>query len=114
MLEYVPPHPARGSNLHRYVFVLFEQKEPTIRVENAPTLADRFRSTKDFAEKYALKPVSFAFFRSQWDTSVSDVYKEVLKTKEPIWKELPASRPGTSSLSVAAALRARGRKKRQN
>ena len=109
VLEYIPPHPTRGSNLHRFVFVLFEQKDREVQVENQPTLQDRFRATSSLIEKHSLKPVGFSFFRAQWDPTVSDIYRDVLKQKEPIWSESTPSSTSTSANGANRTTRGRAR-----
>jgi len=88
--------------------VLFEQKDREVQVENQPTLQDRFRTTSSLIEKHSLKPVGFSFFRAQWDPTVSDIYRDVLKQKEPIWSE-PSSSLSASTSANGAKRTTRGR-----
>jgi len=85
ILDYIPPHPAKGSHFHRYIFILFEQPAKDLKVINPPSTQNRFISTKSLIESQSLVPIGYCFFRAQWNDSVSLIYRDILKTKEPVW-----------------------------
>jgi len=97
LCDYLRPFPAKGTGFHRHVFLLFKQKKlldlsSTERRES--TLAARTFKTIDFYRKYEedLVPQGLAFFQSEWDESVREVYHNVLNMKEPefeFWQPPP-------------------------
>ncbi|KAL6006899.1 hypothetical protein ACLOJK_032395 [Asimina triloba] len=66
ILQYAPPRPPVG--IHRYIFVLFQQKNlPSYELmqKEAPAARNNFK-TRDFAEQYGLGlPVATVYFNAQ-------------------------------------------------
>ncbi|KAJ2082417.1 mitochondrial 54S ribosomal protein YmL35 [Coemansia sp. RSA 988] len=82
LLPYIPPHPAHGSPAHRYVVVAFEQgNDGQSRFDNADVSRDMVM--RDFIATHDLRIVGISFFRSSWDESVDDIYRDVLKQAPP-------------------------------
>ncbi|CDR99510.1 hypothetical protein, partial [Sporisorium scitamineum] len=77
-MDYIPPHPQQGTNYHRYVTVLFEQPQNSLKVQG-----DRhdFNITH-FIQQRALVPAGVHFWRAQWShnaaETVSRVYTDIL------------------------------------
>ncbi|KAI0791795.1 phosphatidylethanolamine-binding protein [Abortiporus biennis] len=96
--SYIPPHPQRGTPYHRYVILLLPQQNPTERIHiPVPTQAERLGfNYRAFAEKYGLdgsKGGGAHMFREVWDDTVSQIYRNVLKTDEPVYGKLPKPDP---------------------
>ncbi|KAI8370448.1 phosphatidylethanolamine-binding protein, partial [Radiomyces spectabilis] len=85
ILEYVPPHPEKGTKYHRYTLIAYEQ--PNQDKLDIKAERDAF-DTKAFAEKHGLKVRGVSFFREEWDPSVSKVY-EIMGVSEPIYGKPP-------------------------
>lgn len=80
--QYVGSAPPQKSGLHRYIFLLYEQKDKVqFKEEKLPRTSGSGRpkfSHKSFAEKYDLsKPIAGNFFVAQWDSYVPTVYKQL-------------------------------------
>ncbi|ORX64723.1 PEBP-like protein [Linderina pennispora] len=91
LLAYIPPHPARGSPTHRYAFVAFEQPDGgKQRIENIEVSRDLV--LREFAKQHHLRPVGLSFFRANWNESVDEVYRDVLKLAPPSYGQMPALR----------------------
>lgn len=89
VLDYIPPHPQKGTKYHRYTLIAYEQpnegqEKVDIKVENR----DQF-DVKSLAQAHSLKPTGATFFRQEWDASVSKIYNEILKQTEPIYGKPP-------------------------
>ncbi|GAA5808411.1 hypothetical protein MFLAVUS_011384 [Mucor flavus] len=89
ILEYIPPHPQKGTKYHRYTLIAFEQpnegqEKLDIKVEGR----DQF-DVKSLAKAYNLKPTGATFFRGEWNENVSKIYNEILKQEEPIYGRPP-------------------------
>ncbi|KAI0077414.1 PEBP-like protein [Panus rudis PR-1116 ss-1] len=92
--RYVPPHPQKGTPYHRYVLLLVPQPSETERI-SVPVPTDEQRlgfNYREFAEKYSLdasKGGAAFMWREVWDETVSKIYKDVLKTEEPVYGRAP-------------------------
>ncbi|KAJ8917448.1 hypothetical protein NQ315_005495 [Exocentrus adspersus] len=79
--EYVGSAPPKGSGLHRYVFVLFQQPGKLTFDEPQHSKTDGKRgnfSTEKLRKKYNLgKPVAGNFFQAQFDDSVFKTHEIV-------------------------------------
>ncbi|KAJ8934931.1 hypothetical protein NQ314_013090 [Rhamnusium bicolor] len=79
--EYVGSAPPKGSGLHRYVFILFQQPGKLTFDEPHHSRTDGKRgnfSTEKLRKKYNLgKPISGNFFQAQFDDSVPAVHKQL-------------------------------------
>jgi len=82
ILSYVPPHPQKGTPYHRYTFLLLEQ---TSRLSQASLETPGKFDTRAFVSEHGMRPVAVHFFRQVWDKSVSAIYKDDLKTPEPVY-----------------------------
>ncbi|XP_075223898.1 protein D3-like [Lycorma delicatula] len=76
LTEYVGPSPAKGTGLHRYIFLLFQQpgkinfNEPLKTVENKESRKNF--NTREFMKRYNLPlPLGGNWFISQWDSEVT-------------------------------------------
>lgn len=95
--SYLQPFPPRGLGYQRFIFVLYKQTKKLdfseYKVEKLNDLEKRTFSTLDFYRKYQddITPAGLAFFQSNWDRSVTDVYHNVLDMKEPVFEyDFPA------------------------
>jgi len=91
--DYLQPFPPRGIGYCRYVFVLYRQEKVIDfsnykRPENCKNLAARTFSTYQFYRDLQdlMTPCGLAFFQSNWDSSLTDFFHNVLEMKEP-WFE---------------------------
>ena len=88
-VPYLQPFPAFGTGFHRYVFILFKQSSPVDLSkfnESGPvSLKGRTFRTSQFFNEYKdqLTPAGLAFFQSDWDSSLTQVFHHVLNMKEP-------------------------------
>lgn len=80
--EYLGSGPIYGTGLHRYVFLLYQQKgvlefdEP--RTRKLSTAHRRHFKVRTFAEKYKLgEPLAGNFFEAQWEEFV-DIRNKIL------------------------------------
>ncbi|CAF1119561.1 unnamed protein product [Rotaria sp. Silwood1] len=93
LCTYLPPFPPNGSGWHRCVFLLYKHKNGPINFselygslpENSVSLKKRTFRTFDFFNKLCshLRPISLAFFQVTWDTSVKNIFHNILGMKEP-------------------------------
>lgn len=89
VLDYIPPHPEKGTKYHRYTLIAFEQpNEGQDKVDIKVEGRDQF-DVKSVAQTYGLKATGATFFREEWDNSVSNIYKDILKQTEPIYGKPP-------------------------
>lgn len=89
VLDYVPPHPQKGTKYHRYTLIAYEQpNEGQDKVNIAVESRDHF-DAKALAATHGLKATGATFFRQLWDESVSKIYSEILKQHEPIYGKSP-------------------------
>jgi hypothetical protein len=103
--KYIPPHPQRGTNYHRYILLLLQQpphgasqyslniearakpNEPTSVHLDIPVVSDRWR--KGFDLRGFMREWGFDMregggahmWREVWDEHVSTVYKDILSTR---------------------------------
>lgn len=89
-VPYLQPFPAFGTGYHRLVFLLFKQKgtlDLSRYCQGAAevNLAQRtFKTAEFFAEfKDQVTPASLAFFQSDYDSSLTSFFHNVLNMKEP-------------------------------
>ncbi|XP_076470010.1 large ribosomal subunit protein mL38-like [Babylonia areolata] len=94
--EYLQPFPVRGAGCLRYAFILFQQQKPLdlsdcYPISDSNSLSERTFSTAEFYRKHRedITPASLCFFQSRWDVSVSSVFQNVLKMKEPSYEFIP-------------------------
>ncbi|KAJ2614974.1 mitochondrial 54S ribosomal protein YmL35 [Coemansia sp. RSA 1365] len=82
LLPYIPPHPAHGSPIHRYVVVALEQSnDGQNRLDSIDVSRDMVM--RDFIAEHELRIVGISFFRSAWNESVDEIYRDVLKQAPP-------------------------------
>jgi len=87
--DYIGIAPAQGTGDHRYVFLLLKQPEKITfnerKLDNKSLLHRDNFNTKKFIEKYNLSARGFAFFKSKWDSYVTNFYTQTYQTDEPIY-----------------------------
>ncbi|KAF7731638.1 hypothetical protein EC973_008807 [Apophysomyces ossiformis] len=89
VLDYVPPHPEKGTKYHRYTLVAYEQpNQGQDKVEIKLEKRDAF-DTKALAQAHGLNISGVSFFREEWDATVSKIYQEILGSNEPIYGKPP-------------------------
>ncbi|XP_077359746.1 large ribosomal subunit protein mL38 [Festucalex cinctus] len=93
LCHYLPPFPARGTGIHRYIYVLFQQEGPInfqedLRPSPCHSLAERTFKTVDFYRKHqdSMMPTGLAFFQCQWDESVTSTFHNTLNMREPVFE----------------------------
>lgn len=87
--EYIPPLPARGTDAHRIVFLLFEQNgwieaENEVKIDRSNLTGREKFSTRDLMESWHLTPKGISFFTTDWDPHVSEFYESVSQD-EPMY-----------------------------
>ncbi|RZC39026.1 PBP domain containing protein [Asbolus verrucosus] len=80
--EYFGSGPPKGTGLHRYIFLVFEQKEKLAFDEPRSLKLSRANrlswSVKKFVEKYGLGvAIAGNYFKAQWDPYVDERNKHV-------------------------------------
>ncbi|KAJ2725262.1 mitochondrial 54S ribosomal protein YmL35 [Coemansia sp. Benny D115] len=91
LLSYIPPHPAKGSPMHRYALVAFEQPEGGLaRLDGIEVSRDMV--LRDFVAEHNLRTVGISFFRAEWNESVDSVYRDVLGLQPPSYGPMPSPR----------------------
>ncbi|KNE59448.1 hypothetical protein AMAG_03728 [Allomyces macrogynus ATCC 38327] len=88
VLPYVPPHPTKGSGTHRVVALVLEQPAAdateSADAAAAPTTSlPRQVAVWDLVQAQGLTPRGLLLWKTEWDTTVSDVFRNVLKEREP-------------------------------
>ncbi|CAL8143637.1 unnamed protein product [Orchesella dallaii] len=82
LTDYVGAGPPKGTGLHRYILLIYEQpgklafdeKHLTIRTGKG---REKF-SIRDFAKKYKLgDPIAGNFYLAEWDDYVPNLYKQM-------------------------------------
>ncbi|CAH8533682.1 unnamed protein product [Dicrocoelium dendriticum] len=95
IVPYLPPLPYVGTGYHRYVFVLYQQNNGTVNLNDMkPELpygelrVQRQFNTLEFYRRFEseLTPAGLAFFQSSWDDSVRSYYRKILHAPEPIFE----------------------------
>ncbi|SAM09132.1 hypothetical protein [Absidia glauca] len=78
VLDYVPPHPQKGTKAHRYTWIAYEQSnQGQDKVDVTLQQRDAF-DAKAFAKQHGLTVRGITFFRQKWNDSVSKIYSEIL------------------------------------
>ncbi|EIN13222.1 PEBP-like protein [Punctularia strigosozonata HHB-11173 SS5] len=97
---YVPPHPQKGTDYHRYTLLLLPHAEPDKRIDiKPPTNADADRQNFDvrgFMAEHGLDGSvggGAHMWREVWNEEVSKIYQDVLKTDEPRYGYPPKADP---------------------
>ncbi|KAK2193835.1 hypothetical protein NP493_5g13008 [Ridgeia piscesae] len=90
LCNYLRPFPPKGTGFHRHIFVLFKQSgtinlDKYQRPANCTSLKERTFRMVDFYKdlESQVVPMGLAFFQSEWDSSVKDVYHNILDMREP-------------------------------
>ncbi|KAF9387885.1 hypothetical protein CPB97_001871 [Podila verticillata] len=90
VLPYLPPHPPKGTQYHRYTLLLAEQPNGgQDKVEVQAEDVSRESTLRDLCSQYKLNVKGLTFFRQVWDKDVSRIYKEILKEDEPVYGKQP-------------------------
>lgn len=90
ILPYIPPHPPKGMNYHRYTLLVAEQPnggQDKIQVD--PSRITRETTLLELCAVYRLDVKGLTFFRQVWDKDVSMIYKDILQQPEPIFGKQP-------------------------
>ncbi|KAI8355153.1 phosphatidylethanolamine-binding protein [Blakeslea trispora] len=89
VLDYIPPHPQKGTKYHRYTLIAYEQpNEGQTKVDIKVDSRDQF-DVKGLAQAHGLQVSGATFFRQVWNESVSKIYSDILKEHEPIYGKPP-------------------------
>ncbi|KAI7865292.1 phosphatidylethanolamine-binding protein [Spinellus fusiger] len=89
VLDYIPPHPQKGTKYHRYTLIAFEQPNGGKDRLNVDAMKREHFDAKAFASNNHLTATGLSFFREEWDASVSTIYKDILGTNEPVYGKPP-------------------------
>ncbi|XP_023158360.1 39S ribosomal protein L38, mitochondrial isoform X2 [Ceratitis capitata] len=94
LVEYLQPFPPKGVGYQRMIFVLYKQNAKLdfskykLPKSESNNLEKRTFRTLDFyrEQQENITPAGLAFFQSDWDTSLTKFYHNVLNIKEPIFE----------------------------
>ncbi|KAG0213123.1 hypothetical protein BGX28_004949 [Mortierella sp. GBA30] len=90
VLDYLPPHPPKGTKYHRYTLLVAEQPNGgKDKVEMDKSRISRETTLSDLCEEYKLDVKGLTFFRQVWDKDVTKIYNEILKLDEPVYGKQP-------------------------
>ena len=83
LIEYLQPFPMRGSGWHRCAYVLFEHEKPfdyKLDSKSGSKFQSRVFKTSQFYldNQDVITPVGLAFFQTEWDLSVKNVFHNIL------------------------------------
>ena len=86
VLDYIPPHPQKGTKYHRYTLIAYEQPNAgKDKVDIKVQGRDAF-DVKGLVERHGLQARGVSFFRQVWDETVSQIYSDILSK----WMEFKA------------------------
>ncbi|KAL1914449.1 uncharacterized protein VTP21DRAFT_8901 [Calcarisporiella thermophila] len=92
VFPYLPPHPQKGTKYHRYTLLVYEQPDGgKQRIELS--LDKRDFDIRTIHTKYNLTTRGVSFFREVWDEEVSNIYKNILGVREPVFGLPPKRDP---------------------
>jgi hypothetical protein len=75
VVAYTPPHPQRGTGIHRYVWLALEQSEQCDASAILKSLEDaEWDSVRWLDHQTSLSPRAMAFHRASWTPVVSSLY----------------------------------------
>lgn len=78
VLDYIPPHPQKGTKYHRYTLIAYEQPNSgKDKVDIKVDSRDGF-DVKGLVERHGLQARGVSFFRQVWDETVSQIYSDIL------------------------------------
>ncbi|KAF9426258.1 hypothetical protein BGZ94_006761 [Podila epigama] len=90
VLPYLPPHPPKGTQYHRYTMLLAEQpNDGQDKVEIKKEDVTRETTVKELCSQFKLNVKGLTFFRQVWDKDVTRIYKDILQQDEPIYGKQP-------------------------
>ncbi|KAH9808256.1 phosphatidylethanolamine-binding protein [Melampsora americana] len=99
-LSYIPPHPARGSSLHRYTLLLFKQVS---KLDSLPELNRLGFSARDWISSTEMQAVGVLSWTSKWREQeaklISKIYEDHLKIPEPFYGRTPKPYSGHARLA---------------
>jgi hypothetical protein len=81
VVQFLSPLPAIETKQHRYIYILFEQRDGKIFYNegfvNNKTFYGRYPSlTRDLMSEYNLKPIAINFYLSEYDDYVPILYEK--------------------------------------
>ncbi|XP_068159960.1 large ribosomal subunit protein mL38 [Drosophila tropicalis] len=94
LVNYLPPFPPNGVGYQRMVFILYKQQSRLdlsayqLATSDYANLEKRLFSTLDFYRQHQtdLTPAGLGFYQTNWDESLTRLYHDVLKLKQPIYE----------------------------
>ncbi|KAF9950163.1 hypothetical protein BGZ65_006819 [Modicella reniformis] len=90
ILPYLPPHPPKGMNYHRYTLLVAEQpNEGQEKIQVDQSQISRGTTLRELCSQYNLDVKGLTFFRQVWDKDVSRIYKDILQQPEPVYGKQP-------------------------
>ncbi|KAF9910063.1 hypothetical protein EC991_007394 [Linnemannia zychae] len=90
VLPYLPPHPPKGTNYHRYTLLLAEQpNNGQDKIQMDANQISRETTLGDLCSHFKLNVKGLTFFRQVWDKDVSRIYKDILQQDEPVYGKQP-------------------------
>eukprot|EP00794_Sanderia_malayensis_P018626 gene18626-20504_t len=103
-LSYIPPIPWKGSGFHRLCLAVFAHNEPVDVNKINESTDNRLKfHTAEFIEKLEpnLRPVGLGWFQSSWDSSVSQIAKN-LGIFEPMfeWEEFQSPKQLSKAIKI--------------
>ncbi|EGG01869.1 uncharacterized protein MELLADRAFT_117698 [Melampsora larici-populina 98AG31] len=99
-LSYIPPHPARGSSLHRYTLLLFKQSS---KLDSLPELNRLGFSARDWIQSTNMQASGVISWTCKWREQesklISNIYKNHLNIPEPYYGRTPKPYSGHARLA---------------
>ncbi|KAG0139819.1 hypothetical protein CROQUDRAFT_665972 [Cronartium quercuum f. sp. fusiforme G11] len=104
-LAYVPPHPARGSSLHRYTLLLLKQPA---KLESLPSITRRGFSARQWVQSTKMEAAGVLSWQSKWREqeagTITRIYETDLKCPEPVYGRIPKPLSGRTRLPAYTPL----------
>jgi large subunit ribosomal protein L35 len=94
--DYLPPHPHKGTNYHRYTVIVWEQPntppQPNARLADSTSIERVGFSAQSFARQNGLHAVGMSFWRQVWDDKISDLMRQYPEANyvEKVFKRIKA------------------------
>ncbi|XP_049849551.1 phosphatidylethanolamine-binding protein 1-like [Schistocerca gregaria] len=78
LADYLPSAPPSETGKHRYIFLLLKQLDGETNFDENLSMSDpsnRIFDVRDWIKRYKLSPKGLAFYRCEYNETVSEIYK---------------------------------------
>ncbi len=97
-LDFIPPHPARGTGVHRIILALIEHPSSITKHSNERL----FTFSKLLNDVPEARVCGTSFFRTCWTKQINTIYMNFLLKDEPLYGNFKRFRTSTSYKYMAA------------